>query len=363
MNRFLFDNTIKYRIGRHLLLFTSMVIFFAIIIYVQKNTESFSEAIWLTFLNALFFFSYAYITIFLLVPEFLIRGKIFWFIVLLFLVGTGLSAIKLVVSDQIFYSAISPENIQDSGIMNLRFIAVNTKDMTFVVAVFCIAKYIKDFLYSEQHRKVLEQQTKRAQRKLFQSQFDPHFLFNTINNMYALSLLNPAKTNEVINRIKIVLNYIIEEIQKEFVVLRHEIALIENFIQLEKLRYGKRLKVDILLEGELQDAKIPPLILFVLVENCFKHGTSLDAGTPWIKIKVKTIAGKIFLSAENSKPKSVLKEKNEQKESFQLKNLRRRLQLIYSPEGFDLRIKDNIDSFKVEIELREDIEIIQNKYR
>ena len=353
----------KYRISRHILFFLLTIFAFTSVLYAQKNDEGFLNTLWLTFVNALFFFSYAYITIFLLIPEFLLKRKILWFLVLFSLVGIGLSAIKLVVSDQIFYAAISPENMQRSGIMNLRFIVVNTKDMTFIVALFCIAKYVKDYLYSERYRKVLEIQTKRAQRQLFQSQFDPHFMFNTINNLYALSLLNPVKTNEVIKRIKTVLNYIIEEIQKEYVELGNEVALVENFIQLEKLRYGKRLKVDFNVEGEWETFKIPPMILFILVENCFKYGSSLDAGTPWMKIDVRTKSGKVLLSAENSKPKTKLKRKSEFKENSNLLNLRRRLKIMYSPDGFDIIIRETEESFKVQIELKEEIEFVQNKYR
>src|SRR5680860_1691796 len=134
--------------------------------------------------------------------------------------------------------------------------------MTFIVALFCIAKYVKDYMYAERIWKILEMKNKEAKLKLYQSQFDPHFLFNTINNLYALSLLNPKKTKEVIERIKIVLKYITGDTQKKFVDLQHEILLVENYIQLEKLRYGKRLKVEFETEGNLRSQKIPPMILF-----------------------------------------------------------------------------------------------------
>jgi len=88
-----------------------------------------------------------------LIPEFLLNKKAGWFAVLFLLVGIALSALKLVVSDQIFYSSISPENIDRKGILNLRFIVVNTKDMTFIVALFCIVKYIKDYIHTEDIRK------------------------------------------------------------------------------------------------------------------------------------------------------------------------------------------------------------------
>src|SRR5665647_2093788 len=155
MNRFIYNNSFKFRFWRHILFFLITVLVFTAIIFVQSNTGTFLNSLWITFVNALFFFSYAYITIFLLIPEFLLNKKIGWFVVLFLLVGVALSALKLVVSDQIFYSSISPENIGKRGIFNLRFIAVNTKDMTFIVALFCIAKYIKDYLYAEQMRELL----------------------------------------------------------------------------------------------------------------------------------------------------------------------------------------------------------------
>lgn len=363
MNQFLYENKFKYRFFRHVIFFLIMVFFFAFIFYTQNGTGNFSNSLWVTFINALFFFGFAYITIFLLIPEFLLQSKIVLFILLFVLVGIALSALKLIISDHIFYSSISPENIQRSGIMNFRFIIVNTKDMTFIVALFCIGKYVKDYLFTERIRAKLEIQNKEAQGKLLQSQFDPHFLFNTINNLYALSLLNPVKTKEVIKRIKIVLNYIIEESQKDFVELEDEISLVDNYIQLEKLRYGKRLKIEYTTEGELKMLKIPPMILFFLVENCFKHGSSLDAGTPWIKITVKAEPGIIMLTVENSKPGSALETRKNEKDGIGLKNLKKRLEIMYLKSGFELKIKNKPNSFKVNLNLKEGIEIRTNTYR
>ena len=337
---------------------------FTCIFFVQNSEGKFIRAFGVTFLNALFFFGYAYITIFLLIPEYLLKEKIILFILLFILVGFGLSALKLVVSDHIFYSSISPENIQRSGLVSLQFIVVNTKDMTFIVALLCITKYVKDYLYADNIRKKLEAENKLAQGKLLQSQFDPHFLFNTINNLYALSLLNPLKTKEVISRIRIVLNYIIDETQKDFVELEEELSFVENYIQLEKLRYGKRLMVDYKIEGETKYLKIPPMILFTLVENCFKHGSSLDAGTPWIKIEVNTEPDKILFLVENSIPKSKIEKNIQEKEGDGIKNLMKRLGIMYSDTGYKVDIKEKRESFSVTLELKENgIEIAREKYR
>ncbi|HRX10965.1 MAG TPA: histidine kinase [Draconibacterium sp.] len=348
MNRFIFDSSLKFRIYRHVLFFLVTVLVFTSVLFIKNYTESFVNAFWIVLTNAVFFFCYAYITIFLLIPEILLTKKIGVFVLLFLLVGIALSALKLLVSDQIFYSAMSPENINRRGIFNLRFIIVNTKDMTFIVALFCIAKYIKDFFYAEKVREMVAVETKEAQRKLIQSQFDPHFLFNTINNLYAISLLDPSKTIKVISRIKIVLKYIIDEIQKELVDLKSEIELVRNYIQLEKMRYGSRLKVSLIVDENLHSHKIPPLILFYLIENSFKHGSSLDAGSPWINAEIKTGTDKIFLLVENSKPSNpVIAGQGE----IQLKHLRKRLDIIYKPNGYNLKISNNENSYKVYVEL------------
>ncbi|NCB07253.1 MAG: hypothetical protein EOM73_03715 [Bacteroidia bacterium] len=237
--------------------------------------------------------------------------------------------------------------------MNLRFIVVNTKDMTFVVALFCVAKYVRDYVLSERARKKLEIQNREAQSKLLQSQFDPHFLFNTINNMYALSLLNPEKTREVIGRMKIVLNYIIDESQKEFVNLQDEISLVENYVHLEKLRYGKRLSVEMVTSGDLAGQKVPPMILFFLVENCFKHGSSLDAGSPWIRIVIKAGPEYLLLATENSKPGSVVTPGQDVTSGLGLKNLRKRLEFLYSPNRVTLNILNTKNTFKAELLIKE----------
>lgn len=362
MNRFFYDNHLKFRLGRHVAFFLLTIVLFTSIVQSQNGQNSLWHSFQVTFTNAILFFSYAYITIFLLIPEFLIRKKPGWFLLLFVLVGVALSSIKLLVSDQIFYSFISPENMERSGIMNLRFVVVNTKDMTFIVALFCVTKYAKDFTYAEKKRKMLESETLEAKRKLFQAQFDPHFLFNTINNLYALSLLNPRKTAEVIAQIKQVLVYFIEEIQKEFVNLEQEVELAESYIRLEKLRYGDRLQTTFSTRGELHKKRIPPMILFLLLENSFKHGCSIDAGSPWINVEVKSEKSTIEISVENSKPFNRL-DNNVKTESENRGNLKNRLDLIYGKNGYGFRVSETDRTYKVVIDIEKGSEIRRKTYR
>jgi len=349
MNRFLFSQRVQYRLLRHLLFFCLATLLFTLIVLKQGGEKDFLRVLYTVFLNALVFFSYAYITIFLIIPEFILKNRLLSGMLIFILVGIGLSAIKLLGSGEIFYSSLAPENIEETGFFNLRYIIVNTKDMTFIVAGFCVAKYAKDYLYAEKIRRNLEERNKEAQNKLLQSQFNPHFLFNTINNLYALSLLDPGKTKEVIARFKKVLEYVTEKSQKRFVRVDDELVLLENYIQLEKMRYGDRLDVQLSASGDFKEELVPPLVFFVLVENCFEHGSSLDAGNPWIRIKLSKDKGKLEFITENSKPHNGSNGKSS-REGISLTNLHKRLKLLYE-DRYLLKIENSEDTFKAYLTL------------
>ena len=99
------------------------------------------------------------------------------------------------------------------------------------------------------------------------------------------------------------------------------------------------------------------------MENCFKHGSSLDAGTPWIKIGLKTTEKSILLSTENSKPQIVAKNSTHVKTKYDLKELRKRLEIIYHRDGFKLMVESLEQSFKVHLELKQEIEVHNKQYR
>ncbi len=351
MSKFLFYTDFKYRASRHLFFFLTTVLLFTLFLFNQKHEHGLFQTFLMVLTNAFFFFGYAYITIFGLIPELLLKNRIFWFILLFALVGVGLSVIKLLFSDFIFYASLSPENIERTGHINLRFILVNTKDMSFIVALFCVAKYAKDYLRDDNLRRKLKSQYLEAQNKLLQAQFDSHFLFNTINNLYALSLLDPEKTLMVIARIKTMMSFIIDESQKKYVNINEELELLDNYIKLEQLRYGDRLEVEFIIEGDYTNVKIPPMVLFVLVENCFKHGSSLDAGKPWIKLLLTQKKGKVHFTTENSKPKGFKKGIASENNGSSLSNLKTRLGLLYGDDYF-FHTKCLDDSFIAQLKIK-----------
>jgi sensor histidine kinase YesM len=173
----------------------------------------------------------------------------------------------------------------------------------------------------------LAKQKSEIELKLLKTQLNPHFLFNTLNNIYSLSLQNSPKTSESIARLSEILDYILYRCEGKTVPISGEIQLIENYIVLEKLRYDERLQVNFRKSIE-KNAEIAPLILLSLVENAFKHGASEDVGNPKIDIDLKTNEKEIRFEVVNS-VMSPMKGQTVASKGIGLENLRQQLGLIY----------------------------------
>jgi sensor histidine kinase YesM len=348
LNKFLFHNELQYRLSRQIVFFVSLVAIFTLVLYSRSEAHSFWYFLKITFVNALIFLGYGYLTVFILVPLFLPSRKYFYFAVSFLCLGFLLSALKLLVSDFIFYSSIAPEIIGSKGILSIRFILVNTKDMSFIAGLFVVVKFTKDWLIAENQHKSLQEKYDDLNLRMLQSHFEPHFLFNTLNNLYALSLVNPNKTLEVIRRFKRVLQFAITESQTAKVPLQHELEMIRDFLEIEQIRYGARLQLKFRTTGNCENLEIAPLLLFTLVENCFKHGSSSDAGNPWIEISLKCADRKLVFETGNSIPKLIHVPEPSQEKG--LRRLRKRLGLIY-PDKYVLEFHEESERFDVKLEL------------
>ncbi|PSL46515.1 histidine kinase [Chitinophaga niastensis] len=202
-----------------------------------------------------------------------------------------------------------------------------------VAFVFLFIKLLADQYKIQKRALSLEKEKAETELKLLKTQLNPHFLFNTLNNIYSLSLSNSPVTSASIGRLSEILDYILYRCNSLYVPLSGEIDLLNNYIGLEKLRYDDRLKVNFNTRIE-QDIPIPPLILLSIVENAFKHGASEDIGNPVIDIDLqagKTAFSFIVANSFNTKPGEELNGK------IGLSNLKQQLELIY-PERHTLAI-------------------------
>jgi len=346
-----YSDRIIFRLGRHLFLFISMILIFSWVVYMRDGSENgFLLAAKGVLINALFFFGYAYITAYLLVPYLLSQKRYLLFVLVFLIVGLLISALKFIFSDYLFYTAIAAEFSERMRILDISYILVNTKDMTFIVAIFLIAKFSKDNYHLRMRLRELQDHQIRSEIKLLKNQLDPHVVFNNLNNIYSLALNNSDQVAENMTRFKSVLHYYFVEGKGQTVALTEELRTIEDFICLEKLRYGDRLTVDFEASGIQENKSIIPFVLFSFVENCFEHGCSIDHGKAWIRIIVKIEKEAIVFHASNSKPDNVLESKSNsvRKSGNTTKN---KLELLY-PGRYLLRIDDRPDMYCLDLKLK-----------
>ena len=168
-----------------------------------------------------------------------------------------------------------------------------------------------------------------------------------MNNLYALSVVESSKTSEGIAKISEFLRSFLYECNETEIELHKEVSLIENFIELEKLRHDKQLKISFEITGDLGARKIAPMILFTFVENCFKHGVRGGIKNPYITINLSATAHGISFYSENS---VLINSENFTQKSggIGLVNVKKRLDLIYG-NRYKLHYKKNHDIFSVEL--------------
>lgn len=208
---------------------------------------------------------------------------------------------------------------------------------------------LKKWYHDEMTRKKLAEEKLEAELNFLKSQVHPHFLFNTLNNLYGLTLTKSDKASDIVLKLSDLLDYMIYKSNDEFVPLTKELEIIGGYIELEKMRYSERLNLNFNITGQAVSHKIAPLILLPFIENCFKHGASKDRTNPLIEIQIEIQNDCLKLHAHNSIPNKRDKEENEN-EGVGLKNVRRRLELIY-PNQHELIIKEEENNFTVELKI------------
>lgn len=191
----------------------------------------------------------------------------------------------------------------------------------------------------------LEKEKLVGELKFLKAQINPHFLFNTLNNLYSNVITKSASAGDMVLQLSNILDYALNKSQQATVPLSEEVGIIKNYLALEKIRYGDRLSVEHGVDADLS-LPVSPLILLSLVENAFKHGASGDIDHPKIRIGIKSFRGEIRCEVWNTKSRYKGELNDSYKKGIGLKNIRRQLDLIY-PDRHTLVIDDNVTSFNI----------------
>jgi hypothetical protein len=196
-----------------------------------------------------------------------------------------------------------------------------------VIAGFAVFLRMHKFWRVEMLEKMqLKQQTTEAELKLLKAQLNPHFLFNTLNNLYTLILKKSERAPAMLLQLTAILDHVTRQGHSAEVPLRQEIDFCRDYIELEKERYGNRLHMTMDISGDLDHQTVVPMLFQPLIENAFKHGASEQLGKVWIDIRLTVDERQLFFRVVNS---AVCPAKAGTPDGIGIANIRRRLQLLY----------------------------------
>lgn len=200
---------------------------------------------------------------------------------------------------------------------------------------------------------LLKLQKEKLQLELnaLKSQVNPHFLFNTLNNLYSLTLKNSDKSSEVVLKLSDIMRYVLYQSDEFKVPVQKELDFIQNYVALQRIRYNENYKITFNITGNLNGQVIAPLLLIDFVENAFKHGLDRRFNDGFVDIEIKLGEEELFFSIVNTKgisdDGSILQNKN----GIGLINIKKRLELMYQG-NYELGIKDNNENYEVTLNLK-----------
>ena len=294
-----------------------------------------------------------YLNIFVLMPRFVYKRKYFFYI---FFLIASLLLMVFMKFNLTFY--LVSENIWPEGpsvIHNFTFsYAIDMMIGELYVTTFVTAiKITMDWLEEQKRVAALEKMQSDTELLFLRSQISPHFFFNTLNNIYSLSIEKSEKTPRIILKLSELMRYLLYETKTKRQSLEKEIICIQNYLDLELIRYGELLKINMNISGNILDKKIAPILLLSFVENAFKHGANKNIGNVTIDIDFKIVKNFLYFSISNPIPE-ITKHKLIINHSggIGLNNVKKRLALGYDSDEYDLKIENDHKLFTVKLKIK-----------
>ena len=317
-------------------------------------------------INVTFYMLVVYINLGYLIPRFLSQKNFMTYCLLLLAMVAVFTPIKVFLL-YITYEEVDPREFL---LMNQQYIFL----LLFLIAAgSTVIKIISDWQGHQRDRKDLETQRLQSEIKFLKSQINPHFLFNTLNSLYALTLKKSDQAPEIVIKLSEMMRYMLYECNERRVPLQKEVNYIENYLAMEALRQASSADIQFSVEGEITDQTIAPLIFIPFLENSFKHGVNRQINEGYVHVMMKVMDNKLLFRILNSKPIKAsgysslpFSQRGESDRAVAtatikngatklsggigLVNVRRRLNLLY-PNQYKLDIEDNDKEHIVELSL------------
>jgi two-component system, LytTR family, sensor histidine kinase AlgZ len=286
------------------------------------------------------FIIYSYPVSHFSVPTLLLKGKyltFLCFIISWIVVGWYLNIYFL---NYLFIPALEMLNLHNGN----ENTALGFHCMSITVACFSALSLLKHWIKKQQAWLLAEREKITAQLQLLKAQLHPHFLFNTLNNIYSFALESSPKTPQMVLKLSSLLSYMLYECKTDEVLLEKEVEVMKDYIGLEKERYGDKIDISVNIEGDIQDKFITPLLILPFLENAFKHGTSEQLERPWMSVDIAVKGNTMKCKVVNSKNEFV----PYHEDGVGVNNVKERLKLLY-PEKHELKLSDEGQFFVVSL--------------
>ncbi|MCZ4245880.1 sensor histidine kinase [Pedobacter punctiformis] len=329
----------------HGLFWSVMLLLIIIGIFLDEEKFNVKDFFYGTVIFGIINISLFYINYIILIPQLVEKKKRYFIYVLIFIVLLGLvpllkTTLTILFRDHVF---VNLKNSKKPELTVTTYYFAQVFICGFFLVSSCIIKFTIDWFNSERIQRNLESERREMELQFLKSQLNPHFLFNSLNNIYSLAYQKSDKTADAIMKLSEIMRYMIYESNTPTVSLSKEVDYLKSYIELQKIRFKDGAYVEMNLNGEIDDQKIVPLMLISFVENAFKHGVVNDPEEP---IKINIIANQKILHF------SVINKKNQQNKDAQggvgLPNVERRLQLIY-PDRYKLNVVNSATHYNCEL--------------
>ncbi|PCH77664.1 MAG: histidine kinase [Flavobacteriaceae bacterium] len=288
-----------------------------------------------------------YINIYWLIPYLIVKTKYKKYFIGLALLLAGLYVVRTGLNYVLVTQNIWPEaeGVQEAFTFN-HIVAVVLGEI-YVITLATVIKLIHDWIYELNRSRDLQKVQLQMELDLLKSQIQPHFFFNTLNNLYALTLSKSNVAPSVVLKLSDIMQYVLYEVKEPLIKLFNEVNYVQNYLDLERLRYGDRIDCSIAIIGTIENVSTPPLLFLPFIENCFKHGAYGDEPMK-VVISFKNINdGFLYFKVENS---CLEKDQVSSREGIGIQNVTRRLELLFK-NNFELTYQIVNDTYCVRLKI------------
>lgn len=336
----LIDRLTRYRVLMHILFWTMVTIFFFFVF----NNEAYSlRTLW----NSLGFMPghmiFVYLLNYFLFPRYVLKGKI---------AGSLLGLLVILVLSLIYLRVADVYILHYTGKVQLWLLSNFPRSIFALFSVGWIAvsiKLVKRWYLEKEVQQRLEKEKLVVELQLLKSQLHPHFLFNTLNSLYSLTLDQSQQAPQVVLKLSSLLRYILYECNGPYTQLDKEIENICNYIELEQSRFRERLDISLSFTGDIANKTIAPLLLLPFVENSIKHGISEQLDKSWISLHLHVEGDTLNFKLINSKDPQLRTASRSC--GLGLLNVQKRLNLLYPGHQHKLKLISAEDAYMVSLTL------------